>query len=272
MSFDPHLAPGQPLWMVFHQNSMWNRADWAEVRRRASKHAKPESPDAWQFSRRPCVPLPEPLARDRLSVPLGQALLSRRSAREFAGLPLTWEETSTLLWATGGLLPAETPGHQRRTVPSAGARYPIEIFFWLPTPPAGGGQGPYHYDPWRGRATEMLPGLAAPLDALLAACAYPALVERCGLLITLAADFDRTTTIYGGRGYRFVLLEAGHMAQNAYLAGAALGLVTVALGGWDDAALDATLGLDGVHAGSLYSVAVGRAAAGPLEESALPGE
>ncbi len=256
--FDARLAPDQPLWMVFHQNSKWRSMEWTEVRRRAAAPVRMERPSAWQFRRRPFLALPEPLSSDGLSASLRHTLLARRSAREFAGSPLRWEETSTILWATAGLLPADGAEHRRRTAPSAGARYPIETFFWLPTPPDGRGHGPYHYEPSRHGAAEMLPEPTMPLSGLLAACAYPALVERAGLLIVLAAVFERTAEVYGGRGYRFVLLEAGHMAQNAYLAGAALGLGAVALGGWDDAALDAALGLDGVHASALYAVAIGR--------------
>jgi SagB-type dehydrogenase family enzyme len=258
MRFDTRLAQDQPLWMVFHQNSRWRPTEWAEVRRRASGRVRAEQPGPWGFRRRPFLTLPEPPDGNGLSASLGQTLLTRRSARGFAGLPLRWEETSAILWATAGLIPAEDSGHRRRTVPSAGARYPLETFFWLPTPPDGRGHGPYHYDPSRHGAAELLPEPAMPLSGLLAACAYPALVERAGLLIVLAAVFERTTEVYGARGYRFVLIEAGHMAQNAYLAGAALGLGAVALGGWDDAALDAALGLDGVHASALYAVALGR--------------
>jgi SagB-type dehydrogenase family enzyme len=149
--------------------------------------------------------------------------------------------------------------HARRTVPSAGACYPIDAYFWFPIPPGGVHPGPYYYDASaHGAPLVALGPPESSLSDLLTASAFPALIEHAGLLIVLAGVFARTTDRYGARGYRFVLLEAGHAAQNIYLAAAALDLGAVALGGLDDAMLDALLGLDGAHASVLYAVAVGR--------------
>lgn len=259
MPFEPSLVPDNPLWETFHQSTRWGPADWEEVARRVRACRRPPEAAPWHSARRRFLALPDPGAGAYLASSLGSTLLARRSAREFSGAPLEWREIATALWATSGCLPAGEPlPYRRRLAPSAGARYPIETFLWLPVPPEGTGPGPYHYDPLRHGLTEVFTGRAPPLEALLGACAFPALVQRSGLLIVLAAAFARTTAVYGGRGYRFVLIEAGHAAQNTYLAGAALGLGVVALGGWDDPALDSMLGLDGRSAGSVYAVALGR--------------
>jgi SagB-type dehydrogenase family enzyme len=67
---------------------------------------------------------------------------------------------------------------------------------------------------------------------------------------------------YGLRGYRFALLEAGHVGQNLVLAATGLGLGAVPLGGYYDRPTDELLGLDGVNESTLYLVAVGRIRAG----------
>jgi len=69
--------------------------------------------------------------------PLEQALLLRKTSRSYDGnRPLTREEISRLLWATAG---ANRPdGH--RTVPSAVAKYPVDVLVALP-------EGVYRYEP-----------------------------------------------------------------------------------------------------------------------------
>lgn len=265
MALEPCMIPDQPLWEVFHESSKWKPSDWAEVSRRAAAHARAGGPAPARPRRGPLLALPAPVSGARLGVGLDAALHRRRSAREFAGLPLDLEEAGTLLWAAAGMIAAGGSGvggsglHARRTVPSAGACYPIDAYFWFPIPPGGVHPGPYYYDASaHGAPLVALGPPESSLSDLLTASAFPALIEHAGLLIVLAGVFARTTDRYGARGYRFVLLEAGHAAQNIYLAAAALDLGAVALGGLDDAMLDALLGLDGAHASVLYAVAVGR--------------
>ncbi len=260
MPLEPCVIPDHPLWEVFHESSKWKPSDWAEVSRRAAAHSRAGGPAPARPRRGPPMALPAPAPGALLGVGLAAALRRRRSAREFAGLPLDLEDAGTLLWAAAGMIGADGSGlHARRTVPSAGACYPIDAYFWLPIPPGGVHPGPYHYDPIaHGAALVALGSPESNMSDLVTASAFPALIEQAGLLIVLAGVFSRTTERYGARGYRFVLLEAGHAAQNIYLAAAALDLAAVALGGLDDAMLDALLGLDGTRASVLYAVAVGR--------------
>lgn len=260
MALEPCMIPEHPLWEVFHESSKWKPSDWAEVSRRAAAHARAGEPAPARPRRGPLLTLPVPASGAGMGVGLDAALRRRRSAREFAGLPLDLEEAGTLLWAAAGMIAAGGSGlHARRTVPSAGACYPIDAYFWFPSPPGGVHPGPYYYDAnAHSAALVTLDPPESSLSDLLTASAFPALIEHAGLLIVLAGVFARTTDKYGARGYRFVLLEAGHAAQNIYLAAAALGLGAVALGGLDDAMLDALLGLDGARTSVLYAVAVGR--------------
>ena len=85
----------------------------------------------------------------------------------------------------------------------------------------------------------------------------PSLAERSAVLLVVTAMVWRTRFKYGLRGYRFALLEAGHLVQNVVLAAAALDLPAVPLGGWYDRRLDALVGADGLDEASVYAVAVG---------------
>lgn len=65
--------------------------------------------------------LPAPRYEGRIS--LEQALLRRRSIRDFTPLPLALAELSQLLWAAQGV----TNPDGFRTAPSAGALYPLDV-------------------------------------------------------------------------------------------------------------------------------------------------
>lgn len=69
--------------------------------------------------------------------------------------------------------------------------------------------------------------------------------------------FWRTRFKYGVRGYRFVLLEAGHAMQNLCLAAAALDCPALPLGGFFDSEIDQVLGIDGLNEASLYLCGLG---------------
>jgi len=89
---------------------------------------------------------------------------------------------------------------------------------------------------------------------------YPEFVEHANLLLVIAAVFERTLIKYGPRGYRYVLLEAGHAAQNVCLGAVESGLAAVCLGGFDDGAMNRAVGLDGRQEAAVYCLAVGLAA------------
>lgn len=201
----------------------------------------------------PCVPLP-PAELGEIS--LAEAVAARRSRRAFGDRAVTTVELATLLHAAYGVtgsLPS-TP-QLLRTAPSGGALYPLELYV-LPRRVEGLETALYHYDPLR-HVLERL----APLPVVVGSdlSPYGDLLERCGAVIAITAMFWRSRFKYGHRAYRFTLLEAGHVAQNALLAAAALGLAAVPLGGFYDRTVDALLGVDGLHEASLYLVPVGSA-------------
>ncbi|MCX6005455.1 MAG: SagB/ThcOx family dehydrogenase, partial [Chloroflexi bacterium] len=66
--------------------------------------------------------LPEP--RLKSDVSLEEALLARRSIRQYANAPLSLNDVSQLLWAAQGI----TDSSGKRTAPSAMATYPLEIY------------------------------------------------------------------------------------------------------------------------------------------------
>jgi SagB-type dehydrogenase family enzyme len=188
-------------------------------------------------------------ASSSLDAPLGTALQRRRSPIDLDGRALRLRALATLLDAGYG---TSAPG--RRVVPSGGALYPLELYPIL-LRVTGASPGVFHFDPGR-RVLEVvqLADVGAELEA---ASTYPALVRNAAAVIVVNGVFWRTRFKYGLRGYRFALLEAGHVMQNLLLAATALGVQALPLGGFYDTRLERLLGVDGVDESPVYAVALG---------------
>ena len=182
---------------------------------------------------------------------LWAVLEQRRSRPPDAPLPLDPGLLGLLLEAGYG---ATADG--RRTVPSGGGLYPLEVYV-VAQRVGGVPCGVY-------RLTTDEPALElvreGSVDSALAeATPLPELVAGAAAVLFLAGVFHRSRFKYGLRGYRFTLLEAGHVAQNVVLAAAALRLPALPLGGFWDARVDALLGVDGVDESVLYGIVLGGA-------------
>jgi SagB-type dehydrogenase family enzyme len=191
---------------------------------------------------------------------LWDAIEARRSQREFSPDPIAGDELAALLHAGYGVThrlesPDGSGSLPLRAVPSGGALYPLELYV-AALRIDGLEAGLYHFDPLLGSLEVVRIGLEA--DELAVLSTYPEIVVSCSALVLVAAVFGRTRFKYGLRGYRFALLEAGHVGQNIVLTATALGLGAVPLGGFYDRPTDAFLGLDGVNDSTLYTIAIGR--------------
>lgn len=193
--------------------------------------------------------LPDPGDHDG-GLSLAAALGARRTVREFADAPLSLAEVSRLLWAAQG----ENDPSGRRTAPSAGATYPLETVL-VAGNVEGLEPGVYRYRP-RGHELERISG-GDPRARIAALAAAQDWIAEAAALVVLGAVAARTTAKYDTRGHRYVLLEAGHAAQNVLLQAAALGLAAAVVGAFDDDVLKATVGLARDEE-PLYMVTVGR--------------
>ena len=79
--------------------------------------------------------------------------------------------------------------------------------------------------------------------ALCAAAWGQECVRTAAVVIGIAAVYARTIAKYAERGARYALMEVGHAAQNVHLQAWALGLGTVVVGAFDDARVNAVLGM-----------------------------
>lgn len=176
-------------------------------------------------------------------VALEEAIVSRRSVREFTDEALSRSEISQLLWAAQGI----TDERGLRAAPSAGALYPLEVYIALP-------DGTYHYLP-RSHAIQLVSERDLREDLWEAGLKQDAL-RQAPAIIVIAAVYERTEAKYGDRAQRYVQMEAGHAAQNLLLQAVALGLAAVPIGAFYDDQVQASLGLPADHR-VLYLISVG---------------
>jgi SagB-type dehydrogenase family enzyme len=180
------------------------------------------------------VSLPEP---DREgSVPLEAALCERRSTREYGDAALTLSEVGQLLWAAQGI----THGGARRTAPSAGALYPLEVYVAVGEV-EGLESGLYRYRP---DGHDLVVAGDEDLRAELASAASgQSQVAAAPAVIVIAAAIERTAAKYGQRAVRYAHMEAGAAAENIYLQAATLRLGTVFVGAFSDTRVKQVLAL-----------------------------
>lgn len=192
-------------------------------------------------------------ARPLPVAPAPHLLAARRSERDFAPGAIELVQVATLLRAAYGVT-HDSHGLPLRCTPSGGALYPLEVYV-AATSVEGLEPALYHFDPLR-EALELIRSPRLP-DELGPLTVYPELFTRAGVVFLVTALFWRTRFKYGLRGYRFALLEAGHLAQNLLLAATALDLASVPVGGFFDRRVDAFVGADGLDEATVYAVAVG---------------
>ncbi|MDQ6617337.1 MAG: SagB/ThcOx family dehydrogenase [Actinomycetota bacterium] len=191
---------------------------------------------------------------------LEQAITWRRTSRSFdPGLMLPLELLTRLLAFSCGrtsMMNITDKGAPlyHRAAPSAGARYPIDVSV-VAVRVDGIPAGAYRYNLPRHDLALVREGRFG--DDVASWALGQTWMANAGAIFALVGDPARVQERYGARGYRYILIEAGHIAQNLYLLGAAHGVCVQATGGFFEDALARLLGLDGTGCQVLYLVAVG---------------
>lgn len=169
--------------------------------------------------------LPRPDIEGRVS--LEHALLKRRSHREYSERPLTLKEVAQLLWAAQGV----TSDDGKRTAPSAGALYPLELYV-VAGKVIDLAAGVYKYQPAKHTLMKTLEG--DKRNALSSTVLFQPSIRHGAVVLVFTAVYERITGRYGNRGRGYVHMEAGHAAQNVYLQAATLDIGTVVVGAFQD--------------------------------------
>jgi len=243
----PQIAAGSDVGVVYHEwskpgivDALGSVANWGQF------------PELYKsYSNAPRVRLPEPRLDDRR--PTAATIAARRSTRSYSATPMTTDELSRLLFLTTGIN-SDRWGNARRTAPSSGALYPIELYAVIHNV-EGVERGVYHYA-LREHALELVRAGDHRASVVEQGLQQEFLGE-CGAVMFLTQILQRMRPKYQDRSYRYGLLEAGHIGENGYLAATSAGLGACGVGAFMDDAINEMLGVDGIEEAVVYMLAVG---------------
>ncbi len=171
------------------------------------------------------INLPKPRITGKLS--LEETLNKRRTVRSYTSRPISLEDLSQLLWACQG----STSPDGKRTAPSAGALYPLEVFAVV-----GNVKdieaGIYRYIPKSHSLQLVIKGEYR--RSLASAALGQEQIITASVNILISAIYERLSWKYGDRSVRYTHIEVGHAAQNILLQAQSLGLGICPIGAFND--------------------------------------
>jgi len=218
----------------------------------------------------PPPPLEKPLRPGQQAIPLPgvatfraftgtdlvDAIAARRSHRRFRPDPLTLNELAFLLWATQGVRQVLDAGHALRTVPSAGCRHAFESYP-LVSRVTGLDSGIYRYLPIEHALVLERPATDLATD-LSQATLHQQFTASAPVAFAWTVIPARMEWRYHLAAHRVILMDAGHLCQNLYLACTAIGAGTCAIAAYHQELMDRLLGVDGRDEFTIYLAPVGK--------------
>ncbi|MCC6146047.1 MAG: SagB/ThcOx family dehydrogenase [Anaerolineaceae bacterium] len=202
------------------------------------------------------IALPDAASVTTASKDLQTVIENRKSVRAYSGEALTLEELSCLLWLTQGVRGVNDRPATLRNVPSAGARHAFETYLLINNV-EGIQPGLYRYAALKHALLEL--EISDDLTARVTrACLNQQKIGGSAVTFIWAVVIERMVWRYPERGYRYMLLDAGHICQNLYLAAEALDCAVCAIGSFDDDLLNTELGLDGETVFAVYAGTLGK--------------
>jgi len=187
------------------------------------------------------------------TISFAEVLQRRKSVRSFSTSPLSKVDLAFLLWASTGIQRTEH-GYDYRTIPSAGALYPIETYVAVNNV-EGLMEGIYHYNIKNHLLEEI------KLGNFGAKIAHAALdQEMCAeasVVFIWTAIFRRSKWKYSQRAYRYIYLDAGHVAQNLALAAVSITCGSCQVGAFFDDEINSIIDADGIEESAICLSVVG---------------
>jgi SagB-type dehydrogenase family enzyme len=225
-----------------------------------------------QHQGRPMPPMEEPVDQQlpRIGLPdreswnlelktkdLANAIANRQSRRNYSSESLKIQELAFLLWATQGVRDPGLQSPHYRTVPSAGARHSFETYLFIhrveSVPP-----GLYRYLPLANELVFLKGADDGSKKRLSRAVLGQQFVANSAAVFVWTTVPYRMEWRYLQAAHRVILLDAGHVCQNLYLACEAIHAGTCAIAAYDQEAMDDLLQVDGIHQFTIYLAPVGK--------------
>ena len=182
------------------------------------------------------------------TLPLPELLKKRRSIRSFSQGPMKLTDLAFLLWASTGIQ-RKGKGYEFRTAPSAGALYPIETYIVVNNVD-GLEKGLYHYSIETHALEELR--IADLAEETAHAALEQEMCAKAPVVFIWTGVFQRSKWKYAERAFRYVYLDAGHIAQNLALSAISVGMGTCQIAAFYDDEINEILGVDGEKESAIY--------------------
>ncbi len=190
--------------------------------------------------------------------PLLKVIKTRRSERQMSSYKISSREISDLLLFSAGIVTKQDDrdnwSQSRRVYPSAGARYPLELYPIILNA-NDIKNGLYHYNVKNHSLEELIEGNYQDFIGQITGQEW---VSKASLVLVITVVANRSVIKYRERAYRYFFFEAGHLAQNLYLLSARLNLRCCAIGGFIDKEINDFLDIDSNNEFAVYMVAIGK--------------
>jgi len=202
------------------------------------------------------IKLPNPKRFKVKDFPVRKAIENWEPVGFFSRSSINLKELSYLLWCTQGFRKIVADTFQLRNVPSSGSRYPLETYF-VASDVEGLETGLYRYLPESHSIVAERLDSNLTLEMSTASLNFKIMTRAAVTFLWVAVPY-RSTWALGNRGYRSVLIEAGHTCQNLILAAANLGYDVYPTDMFHDELITTLAGLDTETQWPVYLGAVGK--------------
>lgn len=272
-------APIEPTWQwdklsyIFHigtrnvvEDAHTSEEEWLADYIAGCEEAVEERMPKESFIRREgaFTPLLAPDLESLNRLSFSEILKQRQTIRNFEGKPVSIEHLSTLLFVTFGLFHGPWQDLTdaglrevglRKTSPSGGGLHPNEAYVTISNIP-GIEPGTYHYDVERHGLVWVNDTLSD--EGLAALCMGQPYGNGCAFGVFLVSYFGKMWWKYPhSRGYRVVMLDAGHLSQTFQLVATSLGILTWMTANIHDVNVSSHLKLEGVHQAPMHFLSGG---------------
>jgi len=189
-------------------------------------------------------------------ISLHQAIIKRESQRSYTSDYLNLDELSYLLYATQGIRRRISNSIALRTVPSAGARHSFETYICANNI-KDLNQGIYRYLPVEHKL--ILHRSVNNLGSRLTTATFGQdFTGNAAVVFVWTTIPYRMEWRYGPAAHKVILLDAGHVCQNLYLAVEDIGCGTCAVAAYDQEVMDQLLNLNTEEEFVIYLAPVGK--------------
>jgi SagB-type dehydrogenase family enzyme len=197
------------------------------------------------------VQLPSELQGVTMS--FAEVIHKQKSVRTFSNQSLSKVDLAFLLWASTGIQRIEH-GYEFRTAPSAGALYPIETYVAANNVETVE-RGIYHYNIKNHLLEEIKIGNFG--EALAHAALDQKMCATASAVFIWTAVFGRSKWKYSQRAYRYIYLDAGHIAENLALAATSINCGSCHIGAFFDNEINSIVDIDGTEESGICLSIVG---------------